>query len=147
MSQNCFEIYDKLREIGIGHKSSLRYAEILDRVLYDLSNDNTSLNHIFQEITSERKRQDELHPWDKLDISLEAIEHSKHLKKSSILKKANNLFEKKIQTMYLDLTIEEEYHEIFSETDPIRQEAEAIQLAALAIKFVQWSRAKRAKEG
>ena len=108
-----------------------------------LNKNSDSLETIFAEITEERKRQDEMHPWDKLEILLpceEEVEY--HGKEADIHKLDNDMAETLGKTEPMSL-LAEELHEIFAETDPVKQETEAIQLAALAIKFVQWSRSKR----
>ena len=111
-----------------------------------LNKNSDSIETIFAEITAERKRQDELHPWDNLKVihlfpDDGAREH--HLECVKKLQFINDDSEKH-KIAFVDCLLDEEYHEIFAETDPVKQETEAIQLAALAIKFVQWSRSKRA---
>lgn len=106
----------------------------------------SDLETIFSEITAERARQDELHPWEKLKISVCSDRQKFHEKNALYFKGVNDEAESRGYA-FIDCLSMEELHEIFAETDPVKQETEAIQLAALAIKFVQWSRAKRAKEG
>jgi len=101
------------------------------------------LQTIFAEIEAERARQDELHPWDELEIIMPDDEEVEwHVKEADIHKADNDIAEACGKAEPVSL-LAEELNEIFAETDPVKQEAEAIQLAALAIKFVQWSRAKR----
>jgi len=105
---------------------------------------NCRLPHIFQEITAERVRQDELHPWDNLEIIMPNDEEIEwYVSEADLHKADNNIAEACGKAEPVSL-LAEELNEIFAETDPVKQETEAIQLAALAIKFVQWSRAKRA---
>jgi len=101
-----------------------------------------ALSTILSEIVTERARQDELHPWDKLEIGVTNYSKQFHATEANELKRLNDKQESDGYA-YIDTLILEEYHETFAETDPVKQETEAIQLAALAIKFVEWSRAKR----
>jgi len=102
----------------------------------------SSLEAIFEEIKAERIKQDEKHPWDKLEINVSNYIKSYHAREADELKR-NNDFQENGGYAYINTLCLEELHEVFAETDPIKQEDEMIQLVALGIKFIQWSRQKR----
>lgn len=102
-----------------------------------------SLEYIFDEVREERKSQDVIHPWGNLKIEFDSMPRHYHVEREDYYKKINDFNEKFHQKAYVNVLLLEEYHEIFAETDPIKQEQELIQLISLGVKALQYLRAKR----
>ncbi len=97
---------------------------------------DNSMVDIFTAIQAERKRQDELHPWDKLDVRMTSGGTLGYDAEAKYYKEWNDKLES-IGVAHIDSLIIEEYYEVFSETRPKKQRKELIHLAALCVKVIE----------
>jgi hypothetical protein len=94
------------------------------------------MNEIFDQIAAERKRQDELHPWNNLMIEYRFFTEEYHDGQAERYKDVNDIYERDGMAR-IDSLLLEELHEVFAETDPMKQREELIQLAALCVKVIE----------
>jgi hypothetical protein len=106
------------------------------------------LDYIFRELKKERSRQDAKHPWIGKWICKDIPEGERELHKlcADKLKEKNDNAEDKGIVIVEDVLLEE-IHETWAEEDEVKREDEALQAAAVLIRFVQHSREKRSQQG
>ena len=92
------------------------------------------MNHIYEQIAAERKRQDEKwgeqnHPMLKMPFIAKILEE-----RLKAMRKATE--DKELVSWYTIL--EEEICEAFTETDPVKQREEMVQVAAVAVQIIEY---------
>ena len=103
------------------------------------------MNHIFEEIAAERKRQNEKWGEQNHPMHFDDLVYAGCRKKLDDLRHMNDWREKENTLSWFDI-LEEEVYEAFAETDPVRQKAEMVQVAAVAVQIIEYLDRRISKE-
>ena len=92
------------------------------------------MNHIFEQIAAERKRQDE--KWGEQNYVLTNVAVNKHKHTADVWRHINEKEESYWKDWYT--VLQEKVERVFAETDPVKSREEMIQVAAVAVQIIEY---------